>query len=64
EHTAGISRDVESDEVFVVLGGAATVSFDDGSPAIELRSGTVARLCAGQRTTWTVREALRKVFIA
>lgn len=64
EHTPGVSGDVESDEVFVVLSGDATVAFDDGSPAIELGPGSLVRLCAGQRTTWTVRETLRKVYIA
>ena len=31
EHTPGTSTDVEADEVFVVLSGSATVSFDDPS---------------------------------
>ena len=65
EHTPGTSTDVEIDEVFVVLSGSATVSFDDPSLApIELRAGSVARLTAGMRTVWTVRETLRKVYIA
>lgn len=65
EHTPGTSTDVEADEVFVVLAGAATVSFD--GPAlepIELRPGSVVRLTAGMRTVWTVRETLRKVYLA
>lgn len=64
EHTPGVSRDVEADEAFVVLTGDATVAFDDGSPPIGLRPGVFVRLQAGQRTTWTVRETLRKVFVA
>lgn len=64
EHTPGISRDVETDEVFVVLSGDASVAFDDGTPTIELRPGSLVRLSAGQRTTWTVRDTLRKIFIA
>lgn len=64
EHTPGVSRDVESDEVFVVLSGDATVAFDDGSPAIELGPGALVRLHEGQHTTWTVRRTLRKVYIA
>ena len=64
EHTAGASSDVEADEVFVVLSGSATVSFDDPAlEPIELRAGSVARLTAGMRTVWTVRETLRKVYI-
>lgn len=64
EHTPGTSRDVETDEVFVVLSGDATIAFDDGSRTIDLRPGSLVRLYAGQHTTWTVRETLRKVFIA
>ncbi|WP_353988012.1 cupin domain-containing protein [Ruicaihuangia caeni] len=65
EMTPGTARDVESSEVFVVLTGEATVSFDDPhQPAIELRAGSLVRLRAGMRTIWTVRETLRKVYIA
>ncbi|WP_349426269.1 cupin domain-containing protein [Microbacterium sp. LWS13-1.2] len=65
EHTPGVSTDVETDEVFVVLSGSATVSFDDPAlEPIELRAGAVVRLTAGMRTVWTVRETLRKVYIA
>ena len=63
EHTPGVSRDVEADEVFDVLAGDATVTFDDGSPAIDLYPGALGRLLAGQRTVWTVRDTLRKVYI-
>jgi uncharacterized cupin superfamily protein len=65
EHTPGTSTDVETDEVFVVLSGSATVSFDDlALEPIELRAGSVVRLTAGMRTVWTVTETLRKVYIA
>ncbi|GAB2830967.1 cupin domain-containing protein [Microbacterium insulae] len=65
EHTPGVSTDVEADEVFIVLAGVATVSFDDPDlPDLDLRPGVVARLSAGMRTTWTVRETLRKVYLA
>ena len=65
EHTPGTSTDVEADEVFVVLSGSATVSFEDPAlPAIELRPGSVAQLSAGMRTEWTVHETLRKIYIA
>ena len=65
EHTPGASTDVEVDEVFVVLSGSATVSFDDPAlEPIELRAGSLVRLTAGMRTVWTVRETLRKVYIA
>ena len=43
--TPGAMRDVEADEVFVVLAGAATVEFEDPAlAAIELRPGSVVRL--------------------
>lgn len=62
EHTPGVSTDVESDELFVVLAGAATVEFEDGHPPLQLAVGSVARLTAGMRTTWTVTDTLRKVY--
>ncbi|MBB5632488.1 hypothetical protein BKA04_000711 [Cryobacterium mesophilum] len=62
-HTAGVSTDVEADEVFVVLSGAATVAFEDGT-VVSLVPGTVGRLREGQRTVWTVTETLRKVYFS
>jgi len=65
EMTPGAMRDVEGDEVFVVLAGTATVAFEDPAlPVIELQAGSVVRLTAGMRTIWTVRETLRKVYLA
>ncbi|MDY0910262.1 cupin domain-containing protein [Microbacterium sp. CFBP9034] len=65
EMTPGAMRDAEADEVFVVLAGEATVEFADPAlPAIELRPGSIVRLEEGMRTVWTVRETLRKVYIA
>lgn len=65
EHTPGTSTDVEADEVFVVLAGDATLAFDDPAlPPVELRPGVIVRLAQGMRTTWTVRETLRKVYLA
>ena len=61
QHTAGVSRDTESDELFVVLSGRATIEVEDG-PTLEVGPGDVGLLHAGDRTTWTVREDLRKVF--
>ncbi len=63
EHSVGVSSDVEVDEVFVVLFGAASVAFGDGT-VIELGPGSVGRLRDGQSTVWTVTETLRKVYIA
>ncbi|WP_240658608.1 cupin domain-containing protein [Microbacterium sp. CPCC 204701] len=65
EMSPGAMRDVEADEVFVVLSGAATVSFDEPPLApIELQRGSVVRLTAGMQTVWTVRETLRKLYVA
>lgn len=70
EMSAGAMRDVEVDEVFVVLAGTATVEFEHvpstGRPGdpIVLAPGAVVRLEAGMKTIWTVREPLRKVFIS
>ncbi|GAA3633887.1 cupin domain-containing protein [Microbacterium awajiense] len=65
EMTPGAMRDTEADELFVVVAGSATVAFDDPAlESIDLRPGSVVRLRAGMRTVWTVRETLRKVYIA
>ena len=59
----GTATDVEVDEVFVVLSGSATVTFEDGE-SVDLRPGTVVRLRAGEHTTWVVHETLRKIYVA
>jgi uncharacterized cupin superfamily protein len=64
EMSPGVMTDVEADEVFVVLSGAATVEFADGSPTLTLGPGDVVRLTAGTETVWTVTETLRKVYLA
>jgi uncharacterized protein len=64
EMTPGVMTDVEADEVFVVLSGAATVEFADGTPALRLGPGDVVRLAEGARTVWTVTETLRKVYLS
>lgn len=62
EHSVGTSTDVEVEEVFVVLEGRGTVTCDQGG-RIELAPGVVGLLPIGARTTWTVTEPLRKVWI-
>lgn len=62
QHTAGVSRDVEADEVFVVLSGRARIEVA-GGPVLEVGPGDVGLLAAGSRTTWTVHETLRKVYV-
>ena len=59
----GIEQGTETDEVFVVLAGRGSVTFEDGE-TIALRPGVAVRLRAGERTTWTVSETIRKVYVA
>jgi uncharacterized protein len=62
--TPGAMRDVEEDEVFVVLAGSASLAFvEPALPSVELQPGSVVRLQAGMRTEWTVHETLRKAFV-
>ena len=63
EMAPGTDHDTEVDEVFVVLAGRGTVTFQDGE-VVTLAPGVAVRLTAGERTTWVVTEALRKVYVA
>ena len=58
----GTDRDVEVDEVFVVLDGRATIRVE-GRPDVVVAAGDVVRLEAGTATTWIVTERLRKVYV-
>ncbi|HET7800281.1 MAG TPA: cupin domain-containing protein, partial [Humibacillus xanthopallidus] len=62
EMTPGTATDVEADEVFVVLSGRATLTFEDGE-TLELHPGVVVRLHEGERTTWAVHETIRKIYV-
>lgn len=62
EHTPGTSTDVETDEVFVVVAGRATVVLPDGE-RLEFGPGDIGTLDAGTPTTWIVHETLRKVYV-
>jgi uncharacterized protein len=62
QHTAGVSTDVEAEEVFVVLRGRATIEVA-GGPTLEVGPGDVGILHAGDQTRWTVHEDLRKVYL-
>jgi uncharacterized cupin superfamily protein len=62
ELSEGTVTDVETDEVFVVLSGSAEIS-TEGARTVSVRAGDVVRLTAGTRTTWTVTERLRKIYI-
>lgn len=59
----GVERDTEVDEVFVVLSGRADIEVE-GGPDLSVQPGSVVRLFAGDRTTWTVTEPLRKLYVA
>lgn len=64
EMTVGTMTDIEVDEVFVVLSGQATVSIAGQDRPLNLVAGDVVTLREGMRTTWTVTETLRKVYLA
>ncbi|HWU23824.1 MAG TPA: cupin domain-containing protein [Nocardioides sp.] len=63
ESTPGVVRDIEAEEVFVVLSGEGEVRLSSGE-ALSLRPGVVVRLYAGERTEWEIRSTLRKVYLA
>jgi hypothetical protein len=63
EMTPGSVTDTEVDEIFLVLAGAGEVGFDDGS-SVTLAPGVLVRLLAGDRTTWTISETIRKLYVA
>lgn len=59
--TPGVVTDTEADEMFVVISGSATIQVQDG-PTLAVGPGDMAVLRAGDRTTWTVHETLRKAY--
>lgn len=64
EMTPGAMTDVETDEIFVVLSGAARVDFVDSGDSISIGAGYIGRFAEGTATIWTVTETLRKVYLA
>lgn len=62
EHSVGESRDVEAEEVFVVLSGKGRV-FVEGGPVLELAPGVVGKLLPGAVTRWEIDEPIRKIYI-
>lgn len=63
EMTPGQMTDVENDEFFVVVAGAASVEFVDTGVTVELVPGSVLTLEIGARTIWSVTQTLRKVWM-
>lgn len=59
--TPGVVTDTESDELFVVVSGRATIEVE-GGPVLEVGPGDACVLREGDRTTWTVHETLRKAY--
>ncbi|MEU8437071.1 cupin domain-containing protein [Streptomyces sp. NPDC029216] len=59
--TPGVVTDTEADELFVVVSGRATVEVEGGA-TLEVGPGSACVLREGDRTTWTVRETLRKAY--
>ena len=63
EITESVIEDTETDEMFVIISGRATVVFlDESDRAIELVPGSVGFFKEGSRTRWTTHETLRKVY--
>ncbi|MEZ5094198.1 cupin domain-containing protein [Nocardioides sp.] len=63
EMSPGMARDIECDEVFVVISGRGSIEFEDGE-VLPLSAGTVVRLNKGDRTIWHISETLRKFYVA
>ena len=64
EHSVGVSTDIETDEVFVVVSGRATIEiFGDNAATVNVGPGDMLRFEAGDSTRWTVSETLRKVYL-
>lgn len=64
EMSPGVAVDIEVDEVFVVVTGSARLEFESGPEPLDLTAGSVVRLSSGMKTTWSVHETLRKVYVA
>ena len=64
--SAGAMRDIEGDEVFLVISGNGRIEFDEPRrDPIELVPGSLVRLVDGMKTRWYIgEEQLRKLFIA
>lgn len=66
EMSTGAMRDIEGEEVFLVISGTGRIEFDDPvCESVELSPGSLVRLEDGMRTRWYIDDApLRKLFIA
>lgn len=64
EMSVGTATDTEVDEVFVVISGRASIHFAADDRTIAVGPGDVVRLTDGMKTTWTVTETLRKIYLS
>lgn len=66
EMSVGAMRDIEGEEVFLVIAGTGRIEFDEPEQSsIELAPGSLVRLTEGMKTRWYIDDApLRKLFIA
>ncbi|MFJ2618658.1 cupin domain-containing protein [Glutamicibacter sp. NPDC087344] len=68
EMSAGTMRDVEAEELFIVLSGSGKVTihavngFEE--EVVNLVPGSICHLREGMNTTWVLEEPLRKVYLA
>ena len=62
EMSVGSVRDVEVDEVFLVLAETATITV--AGESVPVGAGDLVRLTAGAETTWEVTSPLRKLYVA
>jgi uncharacterized protein len=63
EATPGRFGEVEEDEVFLILSGSGTLTFQDSS-TIELEPGVLVRLQEGDGTVWEVHSRLRQLYLS
>ncbi|QHC61190.1 DUF861 domain-containing protein (plasmid) [Rathayibacter sp. VKM Ac-2760] len=59
--TPGTARDIEAEEIFVVLAGRATLTVGDAAPRT-ITTGDIVSFAEGDRTIWHVHETLRKFY--
>lgn len=64
EMPPGIAQFDDEEELFVVISGAATLTFVKTGETIEIGPGSIVRLYDGQQTRWNVRETIRKVYVS
>ncbi len=62
EHSLGTSTDTEVEEIFITITGRVNVTCERGRE-ITLELGTIGLLPSGAKTTWTVTQPLRKVWV-